>query len=66
MTEYQQIIPIIYFLRSQPSSCKILATKVAIEAAKIYAEDFCKVAKKMNQVVSTPSYEQESQTYDNY
>jgi hypothetical protein len=29
-----------------------------IEAAKIYAEDFYHIVKKMNQVVSTPSYEQ--------
>lgn len=66
MTQYQQIIPLIYLLRSQSHSCKILTTKSMIESAKIYAQDFYHIAKKMNQVVSSPSYEQESQTYDNY
>lgn len=31
-----------------------------LESAKIYAEDFYHVIKKINQVVSQPSYEQES------
>lgn len=37
MTEYQQIIPLIYFLRSQPKNCKIITTKIMIQLAKIYA-----------------------------
>lgn len=58
MTEYQQVIPFIYLLRSQSQGCKILTTKIMLQCAKLYAEDFYHIIKKMNQVVSTPSYEE--------
>ena len=66
MTEYQQIIPFIYLLRSQPAHCKIITTKIALEAARLYAQDFYNVVKKMNQIVTVPSYEKESEAYENH
>ena len=37
-----------------------------LQSAKIYAGEFYKYIKKMNQVVSEPSFHEESLIYDNY
>ena len=37
-----------------------------LHSAQIYAKDFYRRVKKMNQVVKEPTFEEESTIYDNY
>lgn len=37
-----------------------MTTKIMLQLAELYARDFYNVVKKMNQIVTTPTYDKES------
>ena len=57
MTDYQQILSIPYLLRNQNKDIKIMTTKSMLHSAQIYATDFYRRVKKMDQVVKEPTFE---------
>lgn len=59
MTEYSQILTITFLLRGQNNAdIKVITTKSMLYSAQIYALQFYKKVKEINQIVKSPSFEE--------
>ena len=56
MTDYRQILSIVYLLRNQTNEVQIITTKSMLHSAQIYTKDFYRRVKKMDQVVKEPTF----------